>query len=131
MPRGGGPSGRVTYSSSRTSQFRDYPGLQIPPCPHQPGRRPHRQDFPRQRSFLTWDGTPPLLTVLLPETPGSIALESDAYRSLASFIQETGDLSVAPELWTMTTAPAATQSGKLIFTVPLDGPVRFFRRKGM
>lgn len=83
-------------------------------------------------NFISWDGTPPPLAIQAGTAPGTIELSSDLRRGMATDLQGTTDLTGALDPWQIATPQSSALSGNRIVTVfPLDGPRRFFRRRGL
>jgi hypothetical protein len=83
-------------------------------------------------NFLTWNGAPPPLSIQPGATPGTIELTCNMHRSMASDLQSTTDLTGIPIPWLPATPQAASKSGNNLVTIfPINGPRRFFRRKGL
>jgi hypothetical protein len=82
-------------------------------------------------NFLSWDGSPPPLTIRQGSAPGTIELLADTRRSMASTLETTTDLT-NPAAWLPATPAVTGEAGpSLVRSFSSSAPRAFFRTKSL
>ncbi len=80
-------------------------------------------------NFLTWDAKPCPVAIEPGDTPGTLVLSSDLYRSMGTDLEAATDPAAAWQSATPVSSEVAGGQLRLVFNV--DQPSRFFRRKNL